>query len=97
MKLYDWVYDSHSMRSVTEEVFFSAPVISDSRDETILVPERDSAIFARDDAEIKLKAQLPWFVFKPVKRGETGGKVSIYVDGKEAGEYYLIYSEDYIQ
>lgn len=96
MALYDWVYANYSMRSVTDNVHFSTPLISDSVNMAQLVPESEREIFARDNAEIKLESEMPWFTFKPVHKGSKGGKVSFFVDGNKLGEYYLIYSEDLI-
>jgi len=94
MTLYDWVYKNHSLRSVTDKVSFSLPVIGESTSTAYLIPKEEQALFVKDTAEIKLIAELPWFVFKPIEKGKTGGEVSIYVDGNKAGEYYLMYKQD---
>jgi len=96
VELYDWVFENYSMRSVTKGVTFSTPLISDNERVAKLVPEYEKELFVRDDAEIKLESRMPWFAFEPVHKGGKGGKVSIFVDGNKAGEYYLIYSEDII-
>lgn len=95
MALYDWCYVNHSPRSVTENISFSVPRLSNNNDKAILRPKEDMSIFAPDSSDIQLEASLPWFVFEPVEIGGTGGRVSIYIDGKSAGEYYLIYSEEH--
>lgn len=95
MSLYDWCYGEYSPRNVTENIYFAVPMLSDEAGEIILIPEKDMSIFARDEDELKLDAHIPWFVFETVEKGQIGGNVSIYIDGKSVGEYYLIYSEEH--
>lgn len=93
MALYNWVYDNFSLRSLTENQSFPVPLVSNEKSYVFLVPEKEESTFVRDSSEIRLEAQLPWFAVEPLKAGERGGKVSIFVDGIKTGEYYLIYSE----
>lgn len=93
MALYNWAYDNFSLRSLTENQSFPVPLVSDEKSYVFLVPEKEESTFVRDSSEIRLEAQLPWFAVEPLKAGERGGKVSIFVDGIKTGEYYLIYSE----
>lgn len=93
MSLYNWVYDNFSLRSLTENQSFPVPLVSDEKSYVFLVPEKEESTFVRDSSEIRLEAQLPWFAVEPLKAGDRGGKVSIFVDGIKTGEYYLIYSE----
>ena len=95
MALYKWCYDKYSPRSVTDGISFSVPILAEGREEILLLPERELSVFVEDRALVSLDAHLPWFVFEPVEKGEKGGLVSIYIDGKSVGEYYLIYSEDH--
>ncbi|MBQ8218089.1 MAG: D-alanyl-D-alanine carboxypeptidase [Oscillospiraceae bacterium] len=93
MSLYNWVYDNFSLRSLTENQSFPVPLVSNEKSYVFLVPEKEESSFVRDSSEIRLEAQLPWFAVEPLKAGDRGGKVSIFVDGIKTGEYYLIYSE----
>ena len=93
MALYNWVYDNFSLRSLTENQSFPVPLVSNEKSYVFLVPEKEESTFVRDSSEIRLEAQLPWFAVEPLKAGDRGGKVSIFVDGIKTGEYYLIYSE----
>lgn len=93
MALYNWVYENFSLRSLTENQSFPVPLVSNEKSYVFLVPEKEESTFVRDSSEIRLEAQLPWFAVEPLKAGERGGKVSIFVDGIKTGEYYLIYSE----
>lgn len=95
MALYNWCYANHSLRSVTESVSFSVPLINNAGESIELLPENSVEIFLKDDSEVELQARLPWFVFEPISAGEKAGLVSIYVDGESLGEYYLIYSKDH--
>lgn len=94
MALYNWCFDKFSLRSVTDKISFSVPVLAEGRGETVLVPQKEMCVFVEDTASISIDAHLPWFVFEPVRKDEAAGIVSIFVDGKSIGEYYLIYSED---
>lgn len=96
MTLYDWCYANHSLRSVTDGISFSVPILAEGREEITLLPENEIIIFAGDDDVLRLDAHLPWFVFEPVEKGRVGGNISIYIDGKSVGEYYLIYGEDHL-
>ena len=93
MALYNWAYDNFSLRSLTENQSFPVPLVSNEKSYVFLVPEKEESTFVRDSSEIRLEAQLPWFAVEPLKAGDRGGKVSIFVDGIKTGEYYLIYSE----
>lgn len=96
MRLYDWCYSNYSPRGVTENISFSVPILAAGGEEIELLPEKEMTIFARDDEVLSLNVRLPWFVFEPVEKGGVGGEVSIYIDGKSVGEYYLLYSEDHL-
>lgn len=93
MKLYDWAFSNFSTRLVTEGVSFDVPVISGSAESARLIPE-DMRVFLPNSAELELKAELPWFVFAPVKAGEKGGSLGAYLNGEEIGRCDLIYEKD---
>lgn len=95
MALYDWCYSTHSPRCLTENQRLSVSLASADDEEAYLVPEKEHHAFVSDASEIRLDIRLPWLVFKPVRQGDAGAKVSIFVDGVEYGEYYLIYDKDY--
>lgn len=93
MKLYDWAFSNFSTRLVTEGVGFDVPVISGSAESARLIPE-DMRLFLPSSAEVELRAELPWFVFAPVKAGEEGGSLGAYLNGEEIGRCRLIYEKD---
>ena len=95
MALYDWCYSRYSLRSATENISFSVPLVSEKADDAaVLVPQCEMSVFVEDNCDITLEGFIPWFSFKPIEKGKIGGRVVINVDGKSLGEYYLIYSED---
>ncbi len=81
------------MRSVTGRLSFCVPVISGERRWAYLVPEKELALFLPMDAEIVLRAELPWFEFAPVSAGEAKGRVTASVNGVQLAEYDLVYKE----
>lgn len=93
MKLYDWAFSNYSERIVTEGVAFDVPIISGNSSSARLVPESLS-LFLPNSAEVTLEAELPWFVFAPVKAGDVGGSVAAYIDGEKLGESDLVYESD---
>lgn len=93
MKLYDWAFSGFSTRLVTEGVSFEVPLISGSGAIARLIPE-DMYLFLPNSAQVELRAELPWFVFAPVKAGEEGGSLAAYLDGVELGRCRLLFEKD---
>lgn len=89
--LYDWAYSTCDRHDLTDKLSFSVPVISGESRWAYLVPEKALIVLLPRGAEITLRAELPWFEFAPVNEGERGGKVTLGVDGRAIGEYYLVY------
>lgn len=89
--MYELAFSEYELRSVTDGIRFSVPVVSGEQDTAYLVPDGPYTALIRRDMDAKLTAHLPWFVFAPVEKGERGGKAEISVDGETIGEYYLIY------
>lgn len=92
--LYDWAYSACVKRCVTDSLSFSIPVISGDTRWVYLVPEKELTVLLPCDAEISLRAELPWFEFAPVHAGERGGRVTVSVDGETIAEYYLVYKNE---
>lgn len=89
--LYNWAYSNCDKHDLTDKLSFSVPVISGESRWAYLVPEKELILLLPRGAEISLRAELPWFEFAPVHEGERAGKVTVAVDGKTIGEYYLVY------
>lgn len=93
MKLYDWAFSNFSVRSVTDGVSFGVPVISGSANTARLVPE-ELSLFLPNSAEVELRAELPWFVFAPIKAGDVGGSLGAYMNGEKIAECRLVFESD---
>ena len=46
------------------------------------------------DTEIRLWAELPRFVFAPVRSGETAGRILVIIDNKIVAHSELVYAQD---
>ena len=46
------------------------------------------------DTEIRLRAELPRFVFAPVRSGETAGRILVIIDNKIVAQSELVYAQD---
>lgn len=93
--LYDWCYNSYSLRDLTKAIYFDIPVAGAENNTVRIVPENEVKLFVKNTADVRVEFNIPWFIFAPAKRGDRCGYGTILVDGKSAGEYYLICSEDY--
>lgn len=93
-KLYNWGFELCSLRSMSADIDLDVPLIAGEKNGCALEPEGEYSLFLPDECKAELKAEVPWYAFAPVKRGQRAGKVRIFVDGQAAGEYYLMYSED---
>ena len=91
--LYDWAFDRYQLLDLTESMSFQVPVVSGSRDQVLAVPAQEFCTIVRKDQTVELHADLPKFVFAPIKKGETAGKVWIIIDQKKTAEIPLFYSE----
>ena len=89
-KLYNKAFEEYSLRNVTDGLRFSVPVVGGAEKMAYLVPEKEKTVFSENASEVAVSAKLPWFLFAPVKSGETVGKAVVTVDGKYAGEYSLV-------
>lgn len=94
MTLYNKAFAEYSLRSVTDGMHFSIPVVGGMSRWAYLVPAEDREVFVNNEAQVAVTAKLPWFAFAPMEKGETAGKAIITVDGKCVGEYPLICSEN---
>ena len=82
--LYDWAFQNYvysSVRPIWSEI--ELPLISGMQ-ESLRVDCRDEdmALLPRDHSHT-LTIELPSFVYAPVKFGETLGRITVRVDGKE--------------
>ena len=85
IKLYNWAFDNYSKRNLSKDIFYEIPVVSGEHEKCLLYAEKFED-FLPLDAKISVRAELPFFVFAPVRAGERAGKIKIYSDGKLLGE-----------
>ena len=90
--LYDWGYARYGTRNLTEGMSLTVPVIAGTEGETPLEAEPLWAFLPRD-AEPILRAELPRFVFAPVKAGEKAGMLTALWNGEILGTVRLRYAE----
>ena len=89
-KLYDKAFEEYSLRNVTNGLRFSVPTAGGAEEYAYLVPQTEKELFCRKRSEVKVTAELPWFLFAPMEKGEIAGKAVITVDGEIIGEYPLM-------
>ncbi len=92
--LYDWAFEHYVNRNVTENAAFSVPVLSGEKESVRAVPAEELKLLVPRDAELTLSAELPWFVFAPIRAGEVAGKLRILCGGQVLAELPLVYEED---
>ena len=92
-RLYDWAYDSFVLRDVTEELRLEVPVLSGSRSSIRVTAGEPVPLLLRREEHVKLRAELPKFVFAPVKKGETAGTICVIIQNRVAAECPLVYAE----
>ena len=89
-KLYDKAFREYSLRSVTDGLRFSSPVVGGTEELVYLVAPEERSVFCRKEAKVEVTAKLPWFLFAPIEKGESAGRAIITVDGRTVGEYPLV-------
>ena len=94
IRLYDWAYSQFELRDAVEGQSFQVPVISGCEKSVRLLPESSIELLLEPEQELCLKVEYPRFVFAPVNKGETGGKIWVIIDGKQVGECRLVYERD---
>ena len=92
MALYDWGFARYETRDVTEDLQLTVPLLTEPATEIALEAE-PLRLFLPKGAELTLRTELPRFVFPPVRAGETGGLVTVLLDGEELGKCPLRFAE----
>ena len=91
--LYNWAYETYMLRDLTQEARFDIPVISGSRRNIYAAPEESVQLVIPKNTQIELRAELPQFVFSPIKKGETAGKVWVIIEQVTVTELPLLYTD----
>lgn len=93
--LYDWAFSTFEYKSLLPlNNLWRVPVISGAVDSVGVEVAVETGELIRKDAKLSYKLQLPQFIYAGVKAGEVAGRVFVYLDGEEIGEYPLVYSSD---
>ena len=92
-RLYDWAYANYAERLIGGDLRFEVPVVSGSAENAQAVPE-ELKLFLPNTALPVLRAELPFFVFAPVKAGDPAGTLSVLLDGEKVAETELVYEKD---
>lgn len=83
-RLYDWAFSHYQLRSVSDGLRFYVPLASGKGEMLPVEPEK-LALFLPRDATVTLEAELPWFIFPPVKAGSQAGLLRASLAGEEIG------------
>lgn len=94
MRLYDWAYRNYVLHDLSRELSFVVPVVSGSRKSIKAVPAQGTKLALPRDRNTELCAELPRFVFAPVSKGDTAGKLTYWKDGSALARCPLVYAED---
>ena len=78
---------------MTEGLRYAVPVLSGDREALDAVPARELSLLVRRGEEPALVAELPRFVFAPVRAGSEAGRLLLLSDGAELASVPLVYAE----
>ena len=93
-RLSDWAFRTFVLRDPAVAAKFDVPVVTGSRAAVRVMSIESRLLLLPRDAEIELQAELPRFVFAPVKRGEPAGTLRVYSLGRLMLECPLVYADD---
>ena len=94
--LYDWAFAHYGERDVSGEVRFDVEVLSGER-ASVSVEAQPLPLFLPKNAQLRVEAELPRFVFAPVEAGMPAGKLTVISGGEVLGEADLVYGESVAQ
>ena len=91
--LYDWAYDSFRWLTLRDACRFEVSVISGSRGMLTVQPAENTRVLIPSGEEVRIQAELPKFVFAPVKQRDVAGSVSILLHDRELAKFPLYYTQ----
>ncbi|MBR5095285.1 MAG: D-alanyl-D-alanine carboxypeptidase [Oscillospiraceae bacterium] len=91
--LYAWGFARYALRDLTEGVAYTVPVVSGARS-TVVVSADPLPRFLARDTQLRLRTELPPFVFAPARAGEVCGRVTVYAGDAELGSAPLRFTQD---
>lgn len=92
--LYDYAFTNYSLRDISSEAKFQVPLISGSCNSVKVVAGGELKLFLRNDEKVELQADIPVFIFAPVKMGETAGEICVIIKDNVVAKLPLVYAED---
>lgn len=93
--LYNWAFSTYKYKMLLPlNDLWRVSVISGETDSVGVEIAYATRKLIRKDTKLSYKLELPKFVYAGVKAGEIAGRVFVYADGEEIGEYPLVYSTD---
>ncbi len=94
--LYDWAFSHFEERLLTDDrCEFDIPLLAGAGKRAHIIPAREVRLLLPVGAELKLRAELPPYVFAPVRGGSTAGRLSVMLNDEILAEIPLIYASDY--
>lgn len=93
-RLYDWAFSRYSVRELCRGLSFDVPVVSGSAATVSVVPAEELRELLPKSAEISVVAEMPKFIFAPVKMGETAGQIWFIMKGEKIAGCRLVYAGD---
>ena len=94
IKLYEHAFENYCLKNLSKDILFEIPLISGNKKKVKVVPAEELLLFVNKADEIKIKAEIPIFIFAPVKIGETAGKFCVIINNNVVSEHSLVYYED---
>ena len=95
IKLYDWAYDTYCYSDVLPfGAVTSVEVVSGTFGTASAEAHGPLRVFRRKNSQVCITTELPRFVYAPVSSGALAGKLTVTVDGENAGETQLYFTQD---
>lgn len=92
--LYDWAFSQYEYKDVLPQNRWKIPVISGTLDCVGVEAGTPTCMLVSREAKLSYRLDLPQFVYAGIRKGDVAGRVFVYADGEEIGEYPLVYAED---
>ena len=94
--LYDWAYANYRMLVVNENnTRFEIPLLGGAMATASAVPASERKLLLPAAYDPEWSTELPFFVFAPVSKDSSAGRLFLLADGKTLCEIPLIFAEDY--
>ena len=91
--LYDWGFGRYVSRDVCKTLSYRLPVYGGDAGEIELRAEPLELLLPKD-AALQLSVELPGYVLAPVRKGEIGGRVTVFRNGQVLGASALRFTEE---